>query len=146
MRVPSQQDTVEQRLKLNVYRRVKKLKKLRRRMRMWGVVEVLGVAAAAWTLTTRVLLNNLPFFAEGGVLFGEGWAPVLAVVAAGILGVILCSDQYKRDKEKYNRIRAGTIALMEGAAPVCECKWLPCDCKDDLIRRMKEKYDINLSY
>lgn len=140
------EDTVESRLKENVSRRVKKLKKLRRRMRIWGVGEVLAIALAVWPLVTRVFLDNLPFFSEGGALFGAGWAQVLAMVAAGFVGALMCAQQYKRDKDKYNHIRSGTIVLIEAASPVCECKWLPCDCKDELIRRMKKKYDINLSY
>jgi hypothetical protein len=141
-----EEDNVELRLKLNVSRRVKKLKKLRRRLRIWGVAEVLCIALAAWPLVMRVFLENLPFFAEGGTLFGAGWAQVFAMVGAGFLGALLCSQQHKRDKDKFDRIRAGTIVLMEASSPVCECKWMPCDCKDELIRRMKDKYDINLSY
>lgn len=137
---------MELRLKLNVSRRVKKLKKLRRRLRLWGVCEVIAIALAVWPLVTQVFLNNLPFFSDNGLLFGAGGAQVLVFVAAGFVGALLCSQQHKRDKDKFDRIRAGTIVLMEAASPVCECKWLPCDCKDELIRRMKDKYDINLSY
>lgn len=146
MSTNDEKENVEQRLKLNMCRRVKKLKKLRRRLRMWGVGEVLAIALAAWPLVTRVFLDTLPIFSEGGALFGAGWAQVLAMVAAGFVGALLCAQQYKRDKDKFDRLRSGTIVLLEAASPVCECKWLPCDCKDELIRRMKDKYDINLSY
>ena len=41
------EDNVEQRLKVGMGRRVKKLKKLRRRMRLWGVGEVVAVSSQA---------------------------------------------------------------------------------------------------
>ena len=110
------EDNVELRLKVNMGRRVKKLKKLRRRMRLWGVGEVIAIGLAVWPLVTRVFLENLPFFSEGGVLFGSLWAQVLAMVAVGFVGALLSAQQYKRDKDKYDRLRAGTREQGHGAS------------------------------
>lgn len=138
---------VEQKLKLPVQKRVKKLKKLRRRLRLWSVAGALCVAAAAAPPLLYLVTGSMPAVSfENGLYVSGDWAVVLGMILVGLLGAMLFYNQYKRDKDKYDRIRAGAVSLLQAGDPVCECKWTPCTCKDDLVREMNERYDINLSY
>jgi hypothetical protein len=138
---------VEQKLKIAVFKRVKKLKKLRRRQRLWGAVGALCAVLASSPLVYFLATGSMPAISFDTSLYISGdWAFVIGAVAVGLLGAMLFYGQYKRDKDKYDKIRAGAVALLQANEPVCECKWTPCTCKDELIKEMSEKYDINLSY
>jgi hypothetical protein len=138
---------VELKLKIAVFKRVKKLKKLRRRQRLWGAVGALCAVVACSPLLYYLATGSMPAISFDSSLYISGdWAVILGAVIVGLFGSMLFYAQYKRDKDKYDRIRAGAVALLQAGDPVCECKWTPCTCKDDLIKEMHEKYDINLSY
>ena len=138
---------VEQKLKLGVFKRVKKLKKLRRRMRLWGVAGIMCAICASSPLVIFIFTGALPRISVDKFLdFSGDWGTVLGMIMVGLAGTMLFYRQFRFDKEKYDRIRAGAIALIQSGDPICDCKWTPCDCKDDLIRKMSAKHDINLSY
>ena len=138
---------VEQKLKLAVLKRIKKLKKLRRRQRMWGIAGALCAILACAPLLMYVITGEMPMATLDTYLFMlEDWAVPIACVIVGMAGTVIFYRQYRRDKDKYDGIRAGAVALMQANEPVCECKWMPCNCKDDLLKEMNEKHDINLSY
>jgi hypothetical protein len=138
---------VEPKLKLAVLKRVKKLKKLRRRQRLWGAAGVTFAVVASAPLLYCLITGALPAISFGDTIYiADGWAVLVGCVFVGWLGSMLFYGQYRRDKDKYDKIRAGAVSLLQEAAPICECKWYPCTCKDDLIRELSEKFDINLSY
>lgn len=138
---------VESKLKLSVLKRVKKLKKLRRRQRLWGGAGVTFALLASTPLLYCLVTGALPAISFGDTVYiADEWAALAGCVFVGWLGSMLFYGQFRRDKDKYDKIRAGAVAQMQDAAPICECKWYPCTCKDDLIREMNEKFDINLSY
>lgn len=138
---------LRQKLKLPMQRRVKKLMRLRVRLRLWGVA---GIVCAIIAATPPVLFLGTgarPAVNSGDVFtFSRGWVGPLVAIAAGLFGTMLFYRQYRRDKEKYDRIRAGAVELIRSGDPICECRWIPCTCKDDLVRQMKANHDINLSY
>lgn len=139
--------SVEQKLKLAVLKRMKKLKKLRRRMRLWGATGVTFAILACAPLLYCMATNSLPAITfENTIYIANGWSVIIGCVFIGWLGALLFYGQFRRDKDKYDKIRAGAVSLLQAGDPICECKWYPCTCKDDLIREMNEKYDINLSY
>lgn len=138
---------VEKKLKLTVAKRIKKLKKLRRRMRMWGSAGAICAIIAAVPLVYYLVTGNMPAISFDNTIWISGdWAPIIGAVIVGLFGSMLFYAQYKRDKDKYDRIRAGAVEILKAGDPICECKWYPCSCKDDLAKEMNEKYDINLSY
>ncbi len=138
---------VQPKLKLAVLKRVKKLIKLRRRQRLWGGAGAVFAALAAMPLLYCLATGTLPAVSFGETVYiSDGWAALAGCVFMGWLGSMLFYGQFRRDKDKYDRIRAGAVALLQEGTPVCECKWYPCTCKDDLIRELNEKYDINISY
>lgn len=138
---------VEKKLKLAVLKRVKKLRKLRRRMRLWGMCGVLLAITGCAPLCYYLLTGNLPAITfENTIYIADEWAVVIGTILIGWLGSMLFYGQYKRDKDKYDKIRAGAVEMIKAGDPICECKWNPCTCKDDLIREMNERHDINLSY
>ncbi len=138
---------VEAKLKLPVLKRVKKLKKLRRRMRLWGACGVLLAATGCGPLLYYLLSGKLPPITfEQTLHISSEWAIIAGTVLIGWLGSMLFYGQFKRDKDKYDKIRAGAVELIKAGDPICECNWTPCSCKDDLIRLMNEDHDINLSY
>jgi hypothetical protein len=138
---------VEQRLKIAVAKRVRKLKKLRRRMRLWGAAGAVCAVIASSPLVYYLATGSMPAVSFDSSLYVSGdWAVILGAIAVGLFGSMLFYNQHKRDKEKYDKIRAGAVSLLQAGDPVCECKWTPCACKDELIKEMSEKYDINLSY
>jgi hypothetical protein len=141
------QSVVEAKLKIAVFKRIKKLKKLRRRMRLWGAIGVVFAITACAPLVYYLATNTLPAISFDKTIFiANEWAVVIGTIMVGWLGSMLFYGQFRREKDKYDKIRAGAVALVHAGDPICECKWTPCNCKDDLIVEMKEKYDINLSY
>ena len=140
-------DDVRERLKLPVQRRVKKLIRLRRRLRLWGVAGVLSAITAAAPPTLYLLTGIHPAVNDANVFdFSRAWVTPLVMIGAGLFGTLLFYRQYRKDKDKYDRIRSGAVELIRAADPICDCRWIPCDCKDNLVREMKERHDINLSY
>jgi hypothetical protein len=111
------------------------------------VAGALCAICASSPLVIFIFTGAMPSISLGQSLnlYGD-WGTPVGMILVGLAGTMIFYLQYNRDKGKYDRIRAGTIALIEASAPICECKWTPCDCKDDLIRKMNVKYDINLSY
>lgn len=138
---------VDLKLKLPMSKRVKKLIKLRRHMRMWGGAGALCSVLAATPLVYYLLTGKMPSISfDESLYFSSDWMVIIGAVIVGLFGSMVFYSQYRRDKDKYDKIRSGAIALLQAGDPVCECKWTPCSCKDDLIKEMNEKYDINLSY
>lgn len=137
----------ESNLKPSVRKRVNKLKKLRRRMRMWGAAGAVCAVAAGAPPVYYLATGNMPAVSFESALFLSGdWAVVIALIAVGLFGSMLFYAQYRRDKDKFDKIRAGAVELMQAGAPICECKWTPCSCKDKLAEEMSDKYDVNLYY
>lgn len=138
---------LEQRLKIAVFKRIKKLRKLRRRMRLWGAAGALCSIIAAAPLLYYLATGTMPAISFDSSLYISGdWAVIIGAITVGLFGSMLFYNQFKRDKDKYDKIRAGAVTLIQAGDPVCECKWTPCSCKDELIKEMSEKYDINLSF
>lgn len=138
---------VETRLKLPVLKRVKKLKKLRRRMRLWGACGAMLAVTGCGPLLYYLFSGTLPPISfEHTIYISNEWAVIAGTVLIGWLGSMLFYGQYKRDKDKFDKIRAGAVDLIKSGDPICECKWTPCSCKDELIGEMNEHHDINLSY
>ncbi len=138
---------VERRLKLPVLKRVKKLRKLRRRMRLWGSCGALLAVTGCGPLLYYLFSGSLPAISfDQTIYISDEWAVIAGTVLIGWLGSMLFYGQYKRDKDKFDKIRAGAVELIKSGDPICECKWTPCSCKDELIGEMNEHHDINLSY
>jgi hypothetical protein len=134
-------------LKESMKKRIKKLVKQRRRMRMWGAAGALCAVLAGAPPAYFLATGNMPALSFDGAIFISGdWAVVIGMIAVGLFGSMLCYSQFKRDKDKFDKIRAGAVELMQAGAPICECKWTPCSCKDNLAAEMSEKFDINLFY
>lgn len=138
---------IEKKLKLAVQKRIKKLKKLRRRTRMWGIAGMICAITACAPLLYFLLTDNIPAVSfEKTIYISSDCAVIVGCLGVGWLGAMLFYGQYKRDKDKYDNIRAGAVDLLRAGDPVCECKWTPCTCKDDLLKHLSEQYDINVSY
>jgi hypothetical protein len=138
---------LEQRLKFTFSKRMDKLKKLRRRMRRWSAAGALCAVAASVPLVYFLFTGNLPAISfDPAPYVSGGWAAVIGMVAVGLLGSMVFYGQLKREKDKFDKIRVGAVALLQSRESICECKWAQCSCKDEIIREMSDKYDINLSF
>lgn len=141
------QSVVENRLKPSILKRVKKLKKLRRRMRMWGSAGAACAVVAGAPPVYYLITGNMPAISFDGSLFISGdWAVIIGMILVGLFGSMLFYAQFRRVKDKYDKIRAGAVELIQGGDPICECKWTPCTCKDELTQDMSDNFDINLFY
>ena len=138
---------IQRNLKLPIGKRVKKLIKLRRRMRMWGSAGAVCAVIASAPLVYYLVSGRMPPISFDNAIFISGdWATVIGAVIVGLFGTMLFYGQFRRDKDKLDKLRAATVEILQSGDPVCECRWTPCSCKDSLIREMSDRYDINLSY
>lgn len=137
----------EQKLRPTFQKRIKKLKKLRHRMRLWNMAGILCAIAASSPLVYFLFTGNMPAIVlDLPMYIAPEWATVLSVMGVGLLGAMVFYNQYKRDKDKFDKVRSGAVSVLLSSDAVCECKWMTCSCKDRLIKEMSEKYDINLSF
>jgi hypothetical protein len=138
---------IEQKLKSTFQKRIKKLKKLRRRMRMWNAAGMVCAIAASSPLVYFLFTGNMPpIVLDLPMYIAPEWAMVLSVIGVSLVGMLVFYTQYKRDKDKFDKIRSGAVSVLLSSDAVCECKWIQCSCKDNLIKEMSEKHDINLSF
>jgi hypothetical protein len=138
---------VEQRLKLAFLQRLKKMTKLRRRMRLWGAAGAVCAVLASAPLVYFLVTGSLPAVSfDSSHYVSDDWAFVIGAVAAGLFGSTVFYGQLKRDRDKFEKLRAGAVEMLQSGTPVCDCRWTVCSCKDELADEMHEKYDINLFY
>lgn len=144
MEVPS---PVEQKLKLAFLQRLKKMTKLRRRMRLWGTAGAVCAVLASAPLVYFLVTGSLPAVSfDSSFYASDDWAFVIGAVAVGLFGSTVFYGQLKRDREKFDKLRAGAVEMLQSGDAICDCKWITCTCKDDLAGEMHDKYDINLFY
>jgi hypothetical protein len=138
---------VDQRLKLAFQKRMKKMMKLRRRMRLWGAAGAVCAVLATAPLIYFLITGMLPAISFDSSLFVSGdWAFVVGAIAVGLFGSMVFYNQLKRDRDKFDKLRAGAVEMLQSGEAICECKWATCSCKDELVGEMHDKYDINLFY
>ena len=138
---------LEEKLKKTFLKRIEKMQKLRRSMRLWGAAGAVCAIVASAPIVYFLFTGNMPALSfDMPIYISPDWAVVIGMLAVGLFGSMVFYSQFKRAKDKLDKMRSGAVALLQSSDAVCDCNWLQCTCKDDVIRDMHDKYDINLSY